>query len=164
MPTRDLISHFASNVIVWIGICVAVLVFVLAGRLTFGAILGPWWPTTISQASYRKRTSYRALAASILVAMSPIVLFGGAAAAPGCLLFLVFAPRAVNWWVRRQAWVSDDAETRNLALQVRNRLRERMGDDPLPADGGPWPEYVNDVVRAERDMRYQPPAELIDWD
>ena len=54
-----------------------------------------------------------------------------------------------------------DEATRTAARTIRNRLRDRQEDPALLPGAGPWPEYVNDVVRSARDQVYTPPETVL---
>ncbi|WP_332786864.1 hypothetical protein [Sphingomonas sp. PB1R3] len=137
------------------------LLTVLLVALTAWAVGGPWWPTTLVQNGFRRGRSCWALSQAFAIATLPILLLGEHGVGVGTLIFLVFAPRYVNWRVRCGAWHDDNEATRTAARAIRNRLRDRQEETALPPDGGPWAEYVNDVVRSKRDQVYTPPETVI---
>lgn len=157
----ELLAALAPRVLLWIAFVGCI---VLAGgvvAVSGWAIAGPWWPTTLVQNGFRRRRSGWALGQAFAIASLPILLLGEHGIGPGTLLFVVFAPRYVNWRVRCGAWRDDDEATRTAARTIRNRLRDRQEEPALLPGAGPWPEYVNDVVRYARDQVYTPPETVL---
>lgn len=157
----DLLTLIGPRLLLWLGLFASMLSTVLLGMLALWAVAGPWWPTTLVQNRFRRRRSCWALGQAFAIATLAILLLGDHGVAVGSLIFLVFAPRYVNWRVRCGAWHDDTEATRAAARTIRNRLRDRQEEAALAADAGPWPEYVNDVVRAARDKVYTPPETVI---
>lgn len=154
----DSFAELLARALVWGGFNAAMVGVTLAMALTLWAIAGPWWPTTVVQNGYRRRRSCWALLQALAISTTPIIILGADSAGFGAVLFLLFGPKYVNWRVRRGAWRDDDDDTRQRAREIRNRLRDRQEEQLVAEDAGPWPEYVNDVVRAQRERRYEPPA------
>ena len=157
----DFLIFTASRVLVWIVFIGSMVLTGLSVALAAWAVAGPWWPTTLVQNGFRRRRSCWALGQAFAVATIPILLLGDYGIDVGTLIFLVFAPRYVNWRVRCGAWLDDNEATRTAARTIRNRLRDRQEEAALPPDAGPWPEYVNDVVRSARDQLYTPPETVV---
>lgn len=144
----------------------ALVALVLAGATLAGTLAlvwllrGPWWPSMAFQLAHRRATFAPRLFWSFLIVLTvsyALVPHGGIAA--GVLAWLVLAPRLVTWRGRKAAWKADQGEPdlQREALAIRNRLRDRDGQEPLAGDSD-WPEYVFDVERARRARRYQPPG------
>lgn len=157
----DFLTFIAPKALLWIGFVGSMVSIGLLVALAAWAVAGPWWPTTLVQNGFRRRRSCWALLQAFAVATLPILLLGEHGIGVGTLLFFVFAPRYVNWRVRCGAWCDDDEATRTAARTIRNRLRDRQEEPALPPDAGPWPEYVNDVVRSARDQVYTPPETVL---
>lgn len=157
----DLVTVIAPRVLLWIGFVGSMVLTGLLVALSAWAVAGPWWPTTLVQNGFRRRRSCWALGQAFTVATLPILLLGEHGIGVGTLLFLIFAPRYVNWRVRYGAWCDDDEATRTAARTIRNRLRDRQDEAALSPGAGPWPEYVNDVVRSARDQLYTPPETVV---
>lgn len=133
----------------------------LLGTLALVWLLrGPWWPSMAFQLAHRRATFAPRLFWSFLIVLTvsyALVPHGGIAA--GMLAWLVLAPRIVTWRGRKAAWKADrgEPELQREALAIRNRLRDRDGQNPQPGNRA-WPEYVFDIERARRARRYQPPG------
>ncbi len=157
----DFLTFIAPKALLWIGFVVSMVLTGLLVALAAWAVAGPWWPTTLVQNGFRRHRSCWALIQAFAIATLPILLLGEHGVGVGALIFLVFAPRYVNWRVRWGAWHDDNEATRTTARTIRNRLRDRQEEAAMPPGAGPWPEYVNDVVRATRDQLYTPPETVV---
>lgn len=157
----DFVAFIVPRALLWIGFVGSMVLGSLFVALGAWAVAGPWWPTTLVQNGFRRRRSSWALGQAFAIATIPILLLGGHGIGVGILIFLVFAPRYVNWRVRCGAWHDDNEATQKAARTIRNRLRDRQEEAALAPGAGPWPEYVNDVVRSARDQVYTPPKTVL---
>lgn len=157
----EVLTFIAARALLWTSFVGAMVLTGLLVALAVWAIAGPWWPTTLVQNGFRRRRSCWALIQAFAIATVPILLLGEHGIGAGTLIFVVFAPRYVNWRVRCGAWQDDSEATRTAARTIRDRLRDRQEEPALAADAGPWPEYVNDVVRSTRDQLYTPPETVV---
>ena len=155
--TFDNVFALLARLLVWGGVLAALALSAALSALVVWAVAGPWWPTTLVQYSYRRKRSGWALSQALVVATLPVLISVNVGTAVGILTFFLFAPRYVNWRVRKGAWWDDVPAIREGARTIRNRLRDRQELPLFMAGEGPWQEYVNDVVRWTRDRDYTPP-------
>lgn len=143
---------------------IALAVGLLVGiGLTFAVtklLSGPWWPSVAFQMAQRPRLFTRwfwgTLALSLMIGSAAAEVAGLYAA---LILWLIGAPRFLSSRANKKAWEADHEETRLRAAAVRNRERERLGEPGV--DGkAPWPQYIIDAARAERQRAYQEQFEV----
>ncbi len=138
-----------------------VLASIAAGLAVLRLLSGPWWPSVIFQISQRSRLYTRPLWVSFgLALLLGSVLAGLAGAYAAIILWTLFAPQYLVRRGNAKAWREDESgDIRIRALAVRNLERERLNLPELDGSS-PWPQYIIDAARAERQKAYQAQFEL----
>jgi len=144
-----------SQLLTRLALAAGVLVVIGAMFASTKILSGPWWPSVAFQIAQRPRLFTRwlwgTLALSLMVGSALADVAGLYAA---LILWIIGAPRFLSSRANKKAWQTDHEDTRQLAIAVRNRERERLGQQALDGTGH-WPQYIIDAARAERQKTYQ---------